>query len=182
MIYLKWGPAIELINSFEAKLGIFGVPGNTDHIVMDAESLARELRPAKINYLINETRKLRLPNGNFLWIIGVDDPKYKYAKVEEALEGIPHQVPKIMLAHAPYIFHDAVKNNINLLLVGDTHGGQVGVDFLIRMSDYANRTPYMRGLFQEDNTKMYVNRGIGTKTLPIRFLCRPEIAVIEVES
>jgi predicted MPP superfamily phosphohydrolase len=25
---------------------------------------------------------------------------------------------------------------------------------------------------------MYVSRGVGTSTLPVRFLCRPELAVI----
>lgn len=173
--------ALELIRSLKASLGIFGVPGNTDHIVMDSETLKDSLAPAGIDILINESRSLRLPTGRTLQLVGIDDPKYGYDKFGKALKGTDVQAPVVLLAHAPGIFEDAVREKINLVLVGDTHGGQVGIPQLIRRSEYANRTPYMKGLFKKGRTQMYVNRGIGTKTLPIRFLCRPEIAVVEVK-
>lgn len=175
------GPARKLIQSLKARQGIYGVPGNTDYTVMDSGSLERELEPAGIDILINENRKIYLDNGNVLWLVGVDDPKYEHANIERALGGISESVPVLMLAHAPEIFKEAVRLGVQIVLVGDTHGGQVGIPFLIHMSRYANRTPYMSGIFSEGKTKMYVNRGIGTKTLPIRFLCPPEIAVIEVK-
>ena len=172
-------PAFELLQRLEAGIGIYAVPGNTDHIVMDSGSFKRVFSPAGINVLVNETRRLGLPNGHALWIVGVDDPKYGHDKLQEALKGVPRNEPAIMLAHNPDIFQEAAEAGIPVILAGDTHGGQVGIDALIRLSDYANRTPYMRGLFKMNGTQMYVNRGIGMKTLPIRFLCRPEIAVIE---
>lgn len=172
--------AVELLKSLKANIGIYGVQGNTDHIVMDSQSFVREFSPTGMDILVNESRKIRLSNGYFLWLIGVDDPKYHHSNLDAAAAGIPVDAPTILLAHSPEIFEAAARAKINLVLAGDTHGGQVGIDFLIRMSEYANRTPYMRGLFQTGKTKMYVNRGIGTKTLPIRFLCRPEIALIEV--
>jgi predicted MPP superfamily phosphohydrolase len=33
------------------------------------------------------------------------------------------------------------------------------------------------GLFNKQGTTMYVNRGIGTTILPIRFFCSPEITI-----
>jgi len=175
-------PAIRLLKKLKAKKGIYAVPGNTDHIVMDSLSLRRELGlTTGVDFLINESRRIHLDNGNVLWVVGVDDPKYRHAKIKDAFRGVPGGVPVLMLAHNPKIFKDAVQNNVNVLLVGDTHGGQVGLNFLIKMSDYANRTPYMKGLYTEGRTKMYVNRGIGMKTLPIRFLCRPEITILKVK-
>ncbi|MBN1688125.1 MAG: metallophosphoesterase [Candidatus Omnitrophica bacterium] len=174
--------ARELISQLKASVGIYGVPGNTDHLVMDGKSLARELKSSGIDILVNESRRIRLPNGNILWIAGVDDPKYRYARIDKTMMGVPEDVPVIMLAHAPSAFQAAAESDVNLLLVGDTHGGQVGIPFLVQLSDYANRTPYVSGLFEMSDTQMYVNRGIGMKTLPIRFLCRPEISVIEVTS
>ncbi|MDD5671733.1 MAG: metallophosphoesterase [Candidatus Omnitrophica bacterium] len=173
--------AIELFKSFNVKIGIYAVLGNTDHIVMDAKSMAEALRPAGINLLVNETRKLRLRPGYFLWIVGVDDPKYGYDDINRALASIPPDVPKIMLAHAPKEFDLAARYGINLVLAGDTHGGQVGIPFLVRLSEYASRPEYMKGLFTQGKTRMYVNRGIGTKTRPVRFFCRPEITVIEIK-
>lgn len=175
-------PAIELLKRLKAKKGIYAVPGNTDHIVMDSKSLKNALGSTTgVDFLVNESRQVKLENGNTLWLVGVDDPKYRHAKIDEAFRGVPRDQPVLMLAHNPKIFPDAVRFGVNLVLVGDTHGGQVGVPLLIKLSDYANRTPFMNGLFADGKTKMYVNRGIGMKTLPIRFLCRPEIAVLKVK-
>ena len=174
--------AVELIRSLKAGLGIFGVPGNTDHIVMNSRALRDLLAPSGIDILINENRLLRLPTGRTLQLVGIDDPKYGYDKFGSALRGTTVRAPVVLLAHSPKIFEDAVREKINLVLVGDTHGGQVGIPLLIRFSEYANRTPYMKGLFKKGQTQMYVNRGIGIKTLPIRFLCRPEIAVLEIKA
>ncbi|MBI4387905.1 MAG: metallophosphoesterase [Candidatus Omnitrophica bacterium] len=171
----------QLIRSFKVNIGIFGIPGNTDHIVMDGFSAARELAPAGIDVLVNENRKVPLPNGRILHLAGVDDPTYGHDNLNQAMFGISEDVPTILLAHSPYIFEKAVKQEIDLVLVGHTHGGQIGIPWLVYLSDYANRTPYMRGFFKKNSTAMYVNTGIGMKTLPLRFLCRPEIAVIEVK-
>jgi predicted MPP superfamily phosphohydrolase len=173
-------PAIELFRSFKVRLGIFAIPGDTDHIVLDSAGMVRELGPAGIRWLINETLRLDLPGGKSLWLTGVDDAFYFKDPFGNAVRGLPPGVPSIILAPSPDMFDRVAAAKIPLFLTGDTHGGQVGIDFLIRMSEYANRTPYMRGLFQKGNTRMYVNRGIGIKALPIRFLCRPEIAVIQL--
>jgi len=176
--------ARKLFAGLNTELGFYGVPGNTDHIVLDSKTLKREMEPAGIEILANENRRIALKNGKWLWLIGVDDPKYNYDRLEKSFAGTPSHAPKIVLAHSPEIFDDLKNANEGslLLLVGDTHGGQVGIPSLIRLSKYANRTPYMKGLFVSQNVQMVVNRGIGMKTLPIRFLCRPEITVIEVTS
>lgn len=170
-----------LIRSFKAKQGIYGVPGNTDHIVMDGPTLARDLGPAGIDILVNEHRLIQLVNGNQLWLVGFDDPKYHHENMDRALGGVPRQAPKIALIHDPNMF-DRFYDEPALILAGDTHGGQVGIPLLIKLSTYASRVRYVKGLFKKQHVQMYVNRGIGTKTLPIRFLCRPEITVIQVTS
>jgi predicted MPP superfamily phosphohydrolase len=170
-------PALKIFRSIEANLGIFGIPGDTDLIVVDSPAFERTMSPV-MEVLRNRAGHLTLPNGKRAWIVGVDH--HSRINLNRALGGIPSGEPVLVLSPSPDIFHDAAEQGVNLVLTGDTHGGQVGIDFLIRMSDYANRTPYMRGLFKKDRTQMYVNRGIGVKTRPIRFLCRPEIALIQV--
>lgn len=174
-------PAVELFKSMRAAKGIYAIPGDTDRIVMDGRSLARELAPSGIHFLLNESRNIPLDNGSSMWLAGLDDSRSKRGLLEQVLSRSPPEEPAILIAASPSIFQEAIRAGVNLVLVGDTHGGQVGIPFLVKMSRYANRTPYMKGLFTEGETAMYVNRGIGTKTLPIRFLCRPEIAVIEVK-
>lgn len=170
--------AQEALSLLKPKIGMFGVPGNTDHISMDSRSLANKLEPYGIRILINESVRVPLPSGKVLQLAGVDDPKYRFGRLRQTLGGLNPDEPFILLSHGPGVFEEAADLGVPVMLVGDTHGGQVGLKFLVRMSDYANRTPYIRGHYKRKNTHMYVNRGIGMKTLPIRFLCRPEIAQI----
>jgi len=44
----------------------------------------------------------------------------------------------------------------------------------------ANKSSFMSGFFDTGKTKMYVNRGIGTTHVPIRFFNRPEITLLEI--
>ena len=67
---------------------------------------------------------------------------------------------------------------VNLVLAGHTHGGQVRLP-LIGALDIVpyHKIKYDLGLFDIRGTKLYVNRGIGTTVLPLRFLCPPEITL-----
>lgn len=170
---------IELLRSFQAKVGVFGVMGNTDHHFFRTQGLIKELLDSGTTILLNENRRVSLPNGRHLWLAGVDDPVTHRARLEQSLAGIPTGEPVLLLAHSPDIYVQAVLAKVNLVLVGHTHGGQVGIPYLIRRSEYANRSPFIAGIFHDGSTTLYVNRGIGTKTLPIRFLCRPEITTFQ---
>jgi len=172
----------ELLNGIKARYGVYGVPGNTDSHRLNISGLAKELMPTGLILLRNEHRRIEFGNGKGLWLAGVDDPVNRLDDLSKALSGIPQGEPVILLAHAPTIFIKAILAKVNLALVGHTHGAQVGVPFLVKLSSYANRTIYVKGLFSEGSTKMYVNRGIGTKTLPIRLFCRPEITLFEFVS
>jgi predicted MPP superfamily phosphohydrolase len=39
---------------------------------------------------------------------------------------------------------------------------------------------YLEGWYEERGSRLYVSRGIGTSVLPVRFLCRPELAIVTV--
>lgn len=173
--------AVDFFKQLKPRLGIFAIAGDTDRIFTTPRAMAHALAPAGINFLVDETRKLRLPNGRDIWIAGLNPSGSQEDRLRNALAGVPADAPIVLLAHSPRVFDAAVLNHIPLVLVGDTHGGQVGIPFLVHLSNYADRGLYMSGLFQRGQTKMYVNRGIGTKGLSIRFFCRPEIAVFRFE-
>jgi predicted MPP superfamily phosphohydrolase len=168
----------ELIRSFKATAGIFGVAGNYDRPLYNPANI-KEFRSAGIDILFNQNRKVALPNNKILYLAGFDDSQNKRANLF-AFRGIPPGAPVILLAHEPDNFGEAVGQGVNLLLAGHTHGGQIAIPFLIKKSKAANKSSFMSGLFDRGKTKMYVNRGIGTTHTPIRFFCRPEITVITV--
>ena len=113
------------------------------------------------------------------FIAGVEDLKTGRPDVKKALKGINGAV--ILLTHSPDVFED-VPDSVNLTLAGHLHGGQVRIPFIGAIfcpSKFG--TKYACGYFEENNKKMYVTTGIGTSKLPIRFLCIPEIVVIDFE-
>ena len=170
----------ELIRSFKTTAGIFGVPGNYDG-PLNNPAIMKKFKAAGIDILINENRAVALPNHKTLYLAGFGYFRRKNEKLE-TFSGIPSDVPVVLLAHDPDNFDEAIEAGVNLLLVGHTHGGQIGIPFLVEKSKKANKSPFMRGLFVRGRTKMYVNRGIATTHVPIRFFNRPEITVIEVTS
>ena len=59
-------------------------------------------------------------------MIGVDDPHfYGCDDLEEALEAVPEDDFKVLLAHTPEIFEKAARSGIHLYLCGHTHAGQI---------------------------------------------------------
>jgi len=71
---------------------------------------------------------------------------------------------------------------VSLMLSGHTHGGQICLPFVgpLRLPPLGRK--YVEGLFQLGETKLYVNRGIGSVGVPFRFDCRPEITVFTLHS
>ncbi len=155
---------------------IFGVLGNHD-----TSQVKNLLERGGIVVLNNEDTKLWLDN-DFIYLIGVDDSFTDRDDLTKAIEKVEAGAPKILLAHAGEIIDEAVKEKIDLVLVGHTHGGQVNLPILGRLiqplSEYGRR--YMSGLFKIESTYLYVNRGIGTSVIPVRFNCPPEITLIEL--
>ncbi len=98
----------------------------------------------------------------------------------------PAGVPAVVLAHTPGVVLDAAHLGLDAVLAGHTHGGQVrlpgralvtrsslGLHYDLGVFDFA--APTRRGW-----TRLYLNPGIGTSKLPVRFLCPPRYAVVEV--
>ena len=157
---------------------IFGVLGNHD-----LNSLEKSLERSNINILDNESIKI-FQGDEHIYLVGVNDPDTRRDDFEKAMLGARKGIPKILLAHSSDIINDLqIGESPDLILVGHSHGGQVKIPFLVPFwVPTENRGKFASGLFQIDNTYMYVNRGVGTTALPIRFNCPPEIAVIELKS
>jgi len=167
----------ELSKNYQGQ--IFGVYGNHDHRNRNFKILDNLFKESQIEILNNESRKIT-KNEDFIYLIGVDDPHLGYDNLEKAMEKVKNDAPKILLAHSPEIFRKV--KNIDLVLVGHTHGGQINipvlVDFIIPLK-YDKK--YKRGLFLENSTYLYVSRGIGETFLPIRINSFPEITLITLK-
>ncbi len=86
----------------------------------------------------------------------------------------------IVLSHRPEYFNDFVKAKANLVLTGHTHGGQVRLKKLgaVYAPNQGVFPKYSDGLYEKDDTKMIISRGLGDSGLPFRFNNIPELVLV----
>ena len=82
----------------------------------------------------------------------------------------------LLLAHDPRRLREAAALNVGGVLSGHTHGGQVVLPGLGALA--ARKFPVASGLVAQDNTSMFVSRGIGTVYAPVRIGCPPEVSIV----
>lgn len=170
-------PCVDALARLRASFGVFTVLGNHDHWA-SGRLLTAALERRDIKVLNNE--HVLIDDG--LWLVGVDDPHLQFADLEQALAGIPDDDPRprLLLAHSPDIMAEAV-GRVDVVLTGHTHGGQVRfpvVGPLLRATRREAGKHFVHGMKRAGETLCFTNRGLGTVLIPIRFNCRPEVAVI----
>jgi len=169
------------LGELDAPYGVYAVPGNHDYTV-GIESWRREIgaRPV-IQDLTNRARALDVDGARFC-VAGVDD----LAEGEPTLARLPPPEERdftLLLAHEPSQAERARRSfdQVDLIVSGHTHGGQVRLPWLGALANPAAADDlYEEGLRRRPWTQVYTSRGVGTVHLPIRFLCRPEVAVIQL--
>ncbi|HEX9007454.1 MAG TPA: metallophosphoesterase [Bacteroidota bacterium] len=202
-------PFAESFSRLSAPHGAYGVMGNHDFYASDPEKVAAVVNEAGVRLLRNEGTVIRRGAASFR-LLGIDDvstaPRAS-ALMKQALAGLsrsggPHPEgagdsartlrtepfappgpaagPIILLSHRPYFLPQAADHQVDLMLSGHTHGGQVvfasfGSTVITPASLYS---PYVAGPYRYGNTAMYVSRGIGTVGIPVRINCPPEITRI----
>jgi hypothetical protein len=90
---------------------------------------------------------------------------------------------RLVAYHTPDLVEDLTPLGPDLYLAGHTHGGQVRVPFygaVVTLSRFDKK--YEMGRYTVGATTLFVSRGVGVEPHAprIRFLCRPEIAVIDL--
>lgn len=167
------GELVEL----KAKEGVFAVLGNHDNKDVTVDTLAKK----GIRVLINEHIPL-YRKKDYLFIAGVDDLWAGKLNLETTLKGVDDK-PKILLCHNPDAIEMIKCTGVDFVMAGHTHGGQVSLPLYgppVVYSKFGVR--YASGLFHEEKTIMYVNKGIGVSNFPVRFFARPEITLFTLQN
>lgn len=174
------------LGHLRAQHGVYAVLGNHDHWT-DGEMMASALTAEGIRVLSNENVKIARGAASFR-LVGVDDLMAERTDLRRALAGTSRDEVRILLAHNPAIIREAARAGVDLVLSGHTHGGQVNWRLLTRRQDtrlarWLSRPSrrFMRGYAALGSTQLYVNRGLGTVVVPLRYGCPPEITLIELQ-
>ena len=172
-------PCAEMLGRLKAKYGVYAVLGNHDHWT-DAALITDLFRAEGITVLINEGMHFEKDDAS-IWLAGVDDTMVGLEDLSLALAGARDDEMKLLLAHNPIILRRAARASVDLVLSGHTHGGQVAIRGE-RSTVRGARKRLLKGHGRLSNTQIYVNRGLGTVVLPIRYGCPPEISLLELRT
>ena len=127
---------------------------------------------------------------DYINIYGIDIPLSYYkiinkpSNVEEVITGILNKCNEkeynILLAHNPLYFEAYSKQNIDLTLSGHVHGGMIRLPFIgaILSPERKLFPKYSSGIYEINNKKLIVNRGLGHSRPGIRLFNRREIVSI----
>lgn len=174
----KLETGLDFLSRIKSRYGIYVVMGNADNI-LEAALRWKRTRRDSLNYhiLVNES----VDCGAFQ-LVGLDDPVNHREDVEKAFKGITGTKPIVVLTH----FHpdslllDLESRGTDLVLSGHTHGGHIGLGGIVSLFPYAYRSRYIAGLYSIGDMRLCVSRGVGTNVFPLRFLCRPEVVVVNL--
>lgn len=184
------------------RLGAYAVLGNHDyyHYNMTNKILGRIYKPLRnpkdhardevplvealehVGYRVLRNQVEHL-EGESLSIVGVDFPGIDPEHMTDLSASIPYGNLKLALLHMPVALDMYVKNEIDVVFGGHTHGGQVripGIGALITDSELARE--HASGLFKRENTHFHISQGLGSDPKTnFRVFCPPHATVIEIE-
>lgn len=180
---------LPLLSELEAKEGIWAALGNHEHSFLwysryvgpSRGPSVEQWRPmyaeAGIELLVNEAIPLE-KGGSRLWLVGVDDAYSGYDDLPAALQGVDKTEFCLAITHSPDLIDDPRIAEVDLVLAGHTHGGQICLP-LLGPPLAPCRRPRERaaGLLRSSGTTMYVTRGVG-EAMPIRFRSPREMPLI----
>ncbi len=152
---------------------------------VDPQPFVDRLESAGITVLRNEWRSLEI-GGESARICGAGDDSAQLARMESALPPADGSGGfSVLLTHAPDAtlrLPSRAEGGPWLALCGHTHGGQIripGWGAPLRHSRLVSRRR-AAGVFDVNGLPVVVSRGFGTAHLPLRFACRPEIALLRL--
>jgi predicted MPP superfamily phosphohydrolase len=175
------------LEALSAHHGVYAVLGNHD-VYTGLDLVVESLTQHAPGLRLLRGEHIRLPLAEPLYLAGVDDPGRNWTArgVEmpallEVAAGLPEDGPTVLLVHRPEAFPQASRLGFPLVLSGHTHGGQIALPTRDgRFNPARLITRFVRGLYHENGSILYVNRGAGFAGPAVRVNCPREIATIEL--
>ncbi|WP_339285820.1 metallophosphoesterase [Oceanobacillus sp. FSL K6-3682] len=160
------------------------VTGNHEHENLEKEAFLAGLKDRGIITLSNENTQFE-KNGQLFNIVGVSDVSTEHEDMTLAFADLDTDKYTILLSHAPIVVQKYPDVDADIVLSGHTHGGQVRLPFIgaLVAPDEGLLPELQKGIYPlGDERYLYIDSGLGTSALPIRFLNQSQISLITIQS
>jgi len=176
--YVTWGdrryvaPSADALASLSAPQGVHAILGNHD----DDHDMPLALARNGVHVLKDARARLTIRHET-IDLVGIRFWTKRQADIATLMRGAAPMT--VLLAHDPRRLTEAAALGVPLVLSGHTHGGQVVLPIVGAIA--AQKFPVVSGLARQDNTTIFVSRGVGTIYVPVRINCPPEVAVLTLQ-
>jgi predicted MPP superfamily phosphohydrolase len=169
--------ALDLVQSMEARFGLYLIEGNHD-LIDNAAEFERRMKRSGISFLLDESTVIDI-RGAPLQLLGLSWTRPR-ENTDAAIASSVRQLLKqrqpdsfpILLAHHPHAFDAAAEASIPLTLSGHTHGGQLMLSEQYGFGPALFR--YWSGLYVIGGSKLIVSNGVGN-WFPLRVRAPAEL-------
>ena len=159
-----------VLDAVKSRMPVYAVSGNHD-----SPAIMQRLAQRGVRVLDNQSVPL-LPG---LWLAGWNPYRKRHPNLGEVFGTVPPGEFIILISHSPDVVLEESASRAKLILAGHTHGGQIRLPWIRPFTTLTRLgTRYAGGLYPWREGFLYVNRGIGTTTVPFRMYAAPEITTI----
>lgn len=169
---------ITLLKSINSKYGKYSIIGNHDYI-KDKEEIETIYNESNFILLQNTYDIIYNSENEKIFLGGLDTYSYDKADIDKVMnyfkdnDNIDY---KIILVHEPdYIDTITSKYDVDLVLAGHSHNGQINIPFIKNFILPYGSQKYYKNYYNVNNTPIYISSGIGESRINLRFLNKPSI-------
>ncbi len=135
----------------QLKCPIYFVTGNHEYYIKNSNEFIKNLNQYNIQHISNNSKFLDDIN-----LIGIDDNLSNDKQIEIVNKNIKKENFNLLLVHKPSIWLK-IRNNIDLMLSGHTHNGQIfPFNLFVRL-----QFKFKYNLYNYNNSNLYVSSGSG---------------------
>ncbi|MBI4458161.1 metallophosphoesterase [Candidatus Uhrbacteria bacterium] len=168
------------LRDLETRFGAYAVLGNWDYRI-GAIEVRKAIESASVEVLTNESVPLNV-DGKTVRLVGLDDLTFGMPDWPAALASVQPGDVVIAAAHNPDAVQRAEHENVDLVVSGHTHCGQVRLPFIGPVpklpTDLGRR--YDCGVFGFGPVKLFITPGVGETGARARLFNPPEISLLDL--
>jgi predicted MPP superfamily phosphohydrolase len=175
--------ALEFVKGAVDIAPVYYVTGNHEYWLIndDWNKLMQGLEQYGAIILDNEV--IEMGNVDRFYLIGLNDNNLSDDTLNNLCSNLDSDKLQIVLAHEPQYLNNYSEAEVDLVLSGHAHGGQIRLPFIggLVAPDQGFFPKYTSGTFIESDTTMIVSRGLGNSIVPIRVFNRPEVVIVKLQ-
>lgn len=168
--------------SAQVNAPVYAVLGNHDYPSHGGGESLREMAHCGIHSLDNAAYDLTIGDAR-LRVAGTGDFWMGTQDLRPAFEQLDDNTFLLLISHNPE-FGDYLgrhRKRVDLMLSGHLHGRQINpFGFPMALNPARIRGHYYGKAKLNDHAFVFISSGVGASNLPMRFMARPEIVVIEL--